>query len=202
MAIPISEYHRIKDRFCLAYFGDCAEYIVQLLCFRPQIEQSLPGTEIYIAHRKEHGYIVGDAPRTLTKEELGETIREYAYVREFRTSMDRHAVLSLMEESSIDIPVFRTRTDLSRRYKISATGSMPTRSLVDSEICEIKKLMASKGYVEGNSDVGLVIGVESPELFQAISRGIPCILVDKGIGSELVRKMAPNSTVLNFGKNR
>lgn len=49
MTVPFTQYLDIKDKYCLAYFGDDKELLSKILEAREYIEKELKGLKIFIA---------------------------------------------------------------------------------------------------------------------------------------------------------
>ena len=79
--IPLPEYVKIKDNYCIAYFGFSKEYLVQLRLLRPCMEAAFPGIQIYLCSRDDLTYLFKDEPRTLNKSTLMDNKKQFAYIR-------------------------------------------------------------------------------------------------------------------------
>ena len=196
MALPFTEYCKIKDKYCLIYLGSAKDYLVQLRLLKPSIEEQLKGIELNICCRDEYLYIFNDN-KTFPYSQINSYKNYFAHTKEIKCDMNKHPILELMQESSLTIPeivaVPHSRKSCKSCFIISE-GILPTKSIA-SEI--IKKRIASLGlsicYDYKEADV--VVGIESEEVFEAAAAGKRTILVESGIGTELFRKMFPSCEV-------
>jgi len=199
--IPLPEYAKIKDKYCIAYFGNCDEYLVQLKFLRPIMEKTYPGIQVYLACKPS-------ALEWLEGEEnvVTGTInhREFGYFRELRCDMRSHPVEAFMKESNIHCGPVRAIPIASptKRGVIIQNGMLPTRSMSMDQILACRKFLFSKSCtIEMDGDIenaDIVVGVESPKLFQAGANGTQVALVPTGFGENLFKSMYPRGTVLNF----
>ena len=102
--IPLPLYAKIKDNYCIGYFGESQEIIDDLIKARPIIEKELPGLRLYICCADEKEL---KEERMFAKSELASKIKEFAYFREIvdETAMD------LLKESDIpfDPNIFKNK---------------------------------------------------------------------------------------------
>jgi len=204
MSIPFPKYAKVKDNYCICYFGNCNEYLVQLKYLRFVIEKELPGMKIYIGFKDGLHYLLEGESNVIPNNVLKENKKKYAHVRELRCNMKDHPVWELLKESNIpisipDVPL----PDHTVKCVIAAKGVLPTKSLNDNQINKVKSIYQAKGYrVEVDGDIsgaGCVVGVESVPLFQAAFLGIETALVPTGIGTDLYKSLFPNTgSVLNL----
>jgi len=94
MTLPLSQYVKVKDRYCIHYVGPNDEYIDQLIHIRPAIEEDLPGIKIYICCRVGLEYLKEKYERLIVESEFDKN--EVAYVRYLD---DQKAVWKLIVES-------------------------------------------------------------------------------------------------------
>jgi len=95
--IPFPLYAKIKDHYCIGYYGDSEETILQLKRARPIIETELPGIKIYISCNDEKIHLLNNEERIIPRSQLETVIKEIAYFREITTE----SVIDLLEESNI-----------------------------------------------------------------------------------------------------
>lgn len=93
--IPLPTYAKIKDRYCVGYFGDSEDVLTDLLKARPVVERELPGISLYICCADEKAHMFKD--KVIPKSKLPEMIKEIAYFRE----LNGMSVAELLEESEI-----------------------------------------------------------------------------------------------------
>ena len=191
MATALPYYAKIKDRYCIAYFGFSTEYIIQLRLLRPNIEKTLPGLQMYIACNDNVFQLLQGEERVLTKSQLSNYDRSFAYIRELRCDMTSHPVEKLMKESDIPLSIKAINQDGSKECFIVKEGNLPTKSLTEAQVEEAKRYAAQQGYILSNNInlAGWVIGVESEALFQAAANGIKTTLIPTGLGTLLYKNM-------------
>jgi hypothetical protein len=202
MGLPLPLYAKIKDRYCLLYLGFSWEYVVQLSCFLPLIEESLPGLDLHICCRDEVFHHFNN-PKIFPHAEFAEKKEDFAHVRELKCNMDSHPVEDLLKESKVPCkPVVTPTVDLTIRCVICPDATLPTKPLESRQIEEIKGIARLRHFVpevsENLEGAGWVIGPENGVLFLAASKGIKTSLVPTGVGTKLYQKMFPNGEVLNI----
>lgn len=94
--MPLPLYAKIKDRYCIGYFGQSEKTLADLKKARPLIEKELPGIQIYICCEDEMASLLSGEERIILRSQLQEKVKEIAYFRELTIS-----VTALLEESSI-----------------------------------------------------------------------------------------------------
>ena len=201
--IALEQYNKIRNNYCLAYFGGSNEYLVQLRLLRPIFEQYFKGLNIYYCCSDDKIKYLRGTDRVLTLSELRERKSEFAHVKEMTYNGQSHPVLDLLEQSGINrfsIPTHTT--DHTNICSIVTKGSYPTINLLQTQIRAIQKMSIHNGYeiqINGNwEEAGLVIGVESVDLFEAAARGIKTYLIPSGNGEQLYKKMFPNGNILHI----
>ncbi len=200
--IPLHRYTKIKNKYCVAYFGQCDEYVLQLLHARPFFERTFPDLELYIACRDEAFRLATGQPRMVQKSELKDRCGEFPVVRELKYNFQSHPVLDFVEESGVVIDPFPLQEEHTVKCVIWADGNHPTANMPDDLIREWRAKAVKLGYrVEVGGDVsnaGWVVGVESVPLYQAAMRNVKTTLVDTGIGGELYQKWFPAGEVVKM----
>lgn len=198
MNIPLPTYAKIKDKYCITYFGNCNEYLVQLRLLRPVMEATFPGIQVYIAHKQSASHIFQNSERTLTREQLENNKHEFAYIRELVCDMEKHPIESFMLESDIPLePVSPIPTDGQRTF-ILTRGTLPTKSLTQKQIETVQRLAPGaeiNGHIDG---AGWVIGVEHEDLFEAAAKGIKTTLIKTGIGENIYKRLFPEGRLLEI----
>lgn len=104
MTVPFPEYAKIKNKYCLCYFGPNRDYVKQLKYVRPLMEKELPGTLIYLCCRDDFFNIFEGEDYTLPMSEIQKRKKEFAYIRELTYNMEDHPILAFLEESKINLP--------------------------------------------------------------------------------------------------
>jgi hypothetical protein len=206
MPLPFTQYAKIKDRYCICYFGPADEYILQLLYLRPIIEAKFPGLEIHIGCRDSLSYLADQNERMDTKSVIKENKRNYAHLKELRCNMEKHPVYELLESSNIfDIPRKQLIKNHTSRCVISSKGVQPTKDLTVNQLQTIKQKYALQGFKEIyiSDDVegaGLVVGVESTAFYKAVFSGIKTVLVPTGVGTDLYKMICDQPEILNLSE--
>jgi len=199
MPIPFDKYLKAKDRYCIGYFGNCAEYIVQLSYLRPHIEKQLTGLEIHLSCKDELYHLLSNQSNTWPWSIYKDTKREFGHVREMTSDLMSHPVLTIMEESSLQFPPPPSIAKPNTRCVLWTKGILPTKNLDPGDIPYFKNKLSIMGYevvIDQPQGVGCVAGVESEFLYSSAAHGLMTYLIPTGIGTELYRKMFPNRGVL------
>lgn len=100
MPLPLPTYAKIKDRYCVGYFGDRDDVIVKLVKARPFIEKELPGIKVYICCNDEKQPLLEGEANCFLRSDLENKKNEIAYFRELEIDA-ADPVGSLLEESNI-----------------------------------------------------------------------------------------------------
>lgn len=202
--IEFTKYAKIKDHYCICYFGPSDEYLVQLKLIKPVIEAKFPGLKIHFGCRDDKVHIFGDMTNVLKATELRTRRHDFAHIRELRYNGHTHPVEDFLIESGINdwnagIPIANERPN---KCVIVTSGSYPTRPLIPEQIQALTRIGKEKGYVveidKDASVAGLVMGVESLSLFQAAARGMETVLVPTGVGTRLYKQLFPNQSLLHI----
>ena len=200
MALPFPQYSKVKHRYCIAYFGPCAEYVVQLLYVRSAIEKELPDIEIYLSCRDDFKRITGDSQKIIFISEWATRKREIAYLRELRCDMQKHPILELIEESSLQLSFLgcpQPQLVKNNCCVICPKAIFPTKPIPNLE--QVKNWVFNKGFIPIISDdiskAGWVVGVENEQLFTAAIQGIKTTLIPTGLGTQLYKKLFPSGEI-------
>ena len=196
MPIPLPQYAEIKDNYCIAYYGDNREYIVQLKILRPAMEKTFPGIKVYLSCKNNYMYLLKDEQRIIQFEELDKNRNLFGYIRTIKNENNTHPIENFMLESDIEVLPIKTNTNTSnKKWVILSNGIEPVRSLTGDQIKKLYEKLESKGFdVFLNvdfSDAGLVVGVENENLYLAAENGISTSLIATGFGENLFKKMFP-----------
>jgi hypothetical protein len=201
--LEFSQYSKIKDHYCICYFGPSDTYLLQLKLLKPVMERHFEGLKIFIGCRDEKINMLSDCQDVLKVTELKSRRCEFAHINELRFDMKNHPVEQFMIDTGIkDWTVDCTiKPEHSRKAVIIATGEYPTRNLEVREIEQQQRFLKSEGYdVEVNQSIngaGLVVGVESHALFEAASKGVRTRLIPRGVGTRLYKQMFKDAVVLH-----
>tara|TARA_Y100000034_G_scaffold38278_2_gene47035 strand:- start:15505 stop:16107 length:603 start_codon:yes stop_codon:yes gene_type:complete len=200
MGIELVKYVKIKDNYCLIYFGSSREYLVQLRLLRPILEKKFHGLNLYVCCKDEEIDVLG-GEKSLTMSELRTKRNKFAHVYEFLTGNQVHPIEELLDHCDIkECPIEVPEVEPTTKCVIAAVGSYPTKNLTKSQIQKLKNIAATQRYEvgEGLEGAGWVIGVESEELFEAAGKGIKTTLVKTGTGHNLYKKMFPQGEVMEI----
>ena len=99
--IGFEQYAKVKDKYCICYFGYNDEYLTQLALVKPVIEASLPGIEIYLGCKDDKTHLL-ENPLKLSEIKIRR--KDYAYVRELKFNGRTHPVKDLLRECGASIP--------------------------------------------------------------------------------------------------
>ncbi len=98
MAIPLTHYVKVKNNYCIGYFGSDENVILKLIKSRPIIEKELQGIRIYIACNEEMSELLIGEVRVVYDSELDDLRNKVAYFRELEPD---ETVEDLLNESNI-----------------------------------------------------------------------------------------------------
>lgn len=205
--IPLPEYAKIKDNYCVAYFGHSKDYIIQMRLVRPLIERELPGTKVFICCRDEFMYLLGGQERVLPRSELQSSRSKFAYVRELLCDMQSNPVDQLLAESEIpycEAATLQYAPADALLCRVFHFGQAPTRSLDGKEL---KRVLAyAQDRFPGRMPVEMggkvshgewVLGVECEATWEAASRGLPVTLLRTGFGENMFSKLFPKCEIIS-----
>lgn len=204
MNLHLPRYRSVKDKYCVCYFGPCDEYITLLRGLKDQAESQLPGLRIYVGSKEHmcHGeYSVPEAAAfQMVREPWG---TQFGHIKEIRCDMKSHPVQQFFDESGIKITPTGHKPDTENRLaKLCPTGVSPTRSLTEDEVKKLTTRYSSQGYVVRENcdwrDAGIVIGVESVPLWEAVLAGKTTVLCDTGFGTDFFRVICPWGSVISL----
>ena len=99
--IGYEQYARIKDNYCLCYFGYSDEYLVQLKLLKPVLEQHFPGLNICLGCKDDKAHLLRDSGHVLLLSQIKMERRSYGYIREICFNSQTHPVEDLLVESGI-----------------------------------------------------------------------------------------------------
>lgn len=199
--IEFRKYAEVKDNYCLCYFGYSDEYLVQLRLLKPILERQFPGLHICFGCKDDKVDLLSGCGAILTISKVKVDRNNYAHIREIRYNGRTHPIEDLLQEAEIEnaTVVSGFCPPVTRKCVLITKGSYPTKSLQQNEIEQIEHRIKKEHFdIEQNvgiTNASLVVGVESPELFEAAGQGIRTILVPTGIGTNLYRKMFPQNEV-------
>lgn len=203
MNLPLPRYRSVKDKYCVCYFGPCDEYITLLHGLKGQAESQLPGLRIYVGSREHlcHGeYSVGEtAVHQMVREPWG---TQFGHIKEIRCDMKSHPVKQFFDDSKIKIvPTGHKPDNENRLVKLCDIGNSPTRSLTENETAKLIQKYQDQGYVVKKEcdwkSAGLIVGVESVPLWEAVLAGKTVHLCNTGLGTDFFRVICPWGLVIS-----
>ena len=203
LAIHLTHYAKIKDRYCIAYLGNCNEYILQLKHLRPYFENEFPGIKVSLCFKDDLLHLVEGESNIIPYSKIKEQKRQFAYIREILCNMQEHPIEAFVVESEIEIPPCLCKwRNTSATCGIYPKGTLPTKSMSDSQVEKAKKFAAQQNLTPvvnaSPTEVGWAIGVENEQLFKAGMNGSEVTLVNNGLGSNLFSKMFPSGEVVDW----
>ncbi len=203
MGIKFSIYAKVKDNYCVCYFGRANEYITQLRLVRPRIQQKFPGINIYIGCKDEVSHLVEGEDKILFLSSLKVNKFNFAHIKEIKSSTEGHPIQEFFEESDIDYQVINDKSEiLTHLCVIAPFASYPANPLTSEQIEQLVNYAKSKGFQAkvnvDHKNAGWVLGAENEAIFEAASQGSKTTLVPTGLGTNLYEKMFPNGEVLHL----
>jgi len=192
--IGLTEYSALKNDICLIYNGWCDEYLLQLDILKPFIEKQ-KNISIFISCRNDKKILFPDKDYFVPSSDLGNY--KFGFTYEITFDGQNHPIDNFLKLLSIDkIENKKIEKDSITNLCVLLTkGNYPTKNLNSDQINFLNKIAKQKGYdvVVDQSifNAGLVMGVESFDLFKAASLGIETCLFDTGLGLNLFKKMFP-----------
>jgi hypothetical protein len=202
--MEFSKYAKIKDHYCLCYFGACSEHLLQLRLLKPVVEAHFPGLKLHFGCRDDRAHILEGCEGVLKISELKVRRYDFAHIKEVRFNGTTHPVEDFLKECGITQFVVRWDVEESHTAKcvIITHAEYPTKSLERHQVDSLKRLAKEQGF-EPQVDVdttgaGLVMGVESYGLFDAAAKGIRTRLLPTGLGTRLYKGMFPKGEVMSL----
>ena len=213
MGFALTEYVKIKDNYCICYFGHQTAYLVQLRILRPFIEQALPKLRLYICCNDEYLYLFEDEPRIVAHSQIDK--KQFAFIRELVANKD-HVIENLLKESDIAIPAL-PQTNKDGVCLILPEGIPPVKSVSVQMLEKYARLRGLEPIVVG-SDVNasmqsivyrpkgeerlrlakqakIAIGVECDLLYLTGFYGGRTVLMSNSCGLDFYRKLFPDGNI-------
>lgn len=195
------DYAKVKDNYCICYFGYSDEYLVQLRLIKPLLEKRFPGLNICFGCKDDKKHLLKGCEPILEVSKIKVSKKGFAHIREVRCNNQTHPIEDLLDECGIknSVIVKKNQPRLTSKCVIITKGNYPTRDLETREIQTLKIVAREDGFdidVDGDiADASLVMGVESIGLFEAAARGVATQLVPTGLGTRLYKLLFPNGIV-------
>lgn len=194
--IRLDQFVQIKDHCGICYLGRSDEYLVQLLALRPILEQKFGMTISVIA--RDACPIPGVVKTSEVRPD------QFLHVLNLTYNSDgQHPVETVLNEAEInECQIAIGDAPRTVRCVIITQGNYPTKPLTRTQVMQLQITAEREGYEpvvnEEAENAGLVMGVESVQLFQAALAGVETRLVPTGIGTRLYRRMFPNGKILKL----
>lgn len=196
MAVKLSTYSKIKNNYCICYFGRANEYLLQLKLLRKRIELKYPEINLFIGCKDEVVNLLNGDNKVILLSSLKVAKFTIAHIREIRTSSEFHPIERFCKESFVD---FTNLQDISesptRVCHICPGATYPSSNLTDSQITYFKSYAKNRGFevkIGGRTESsGWVIGPENEFVFGAAANGVRTTLVSTGLGTEFFQRMFP-----------
>jgi hypothetical protein len=99
--LPLTQYVKTKDKFCICYFGHSAEFLTQLIDVRPFIEKELRGVQIYVSCRDDMTYLVENEDRIIPQSKVVEQKDKFAKAQELKYDLSNNPIEKLLVESNL-----------------------------------------------------------------------------------------------------
>ena len=200
----LPDYAKVKDNYCICYFGHSDEYLIQLKLLRDVIQQRYSGLNLYFGCKDDKTHLLGNQLDVMKSSEIKMKKRRFAQIKYIEFGGETHPIEDLLVESSIKNFAVPTpqRIEHSRKMVITTQSNYPTIPLTTTQIDKLKTIGRKSGYfVEVNTDwrdAGWVAGVENVSLFEAAAAGMKTTLVTTGVGERLYRIMFPNGETIKL----
>ena len=182
--LPLTQYSKVKDRYCITYLGAANEYLLLLSYLKPAIEAELPGLQLYLCGRDE----------TVEKNEV-------AFIREITCDLIHHPVERLINESNLQLIYWTPpvkKVSKGNNYVLCPNGVLPTKNLTSKEIDKLISKYGNFNITNNVEGADWVIGVESVGLVKAAMLGIRTTLIPTGIGMNFYKKIFPSLEILEL----
>jgi len=199
----LPQYAKVKDNYCICYFGSSDEYLVILRTLKDVIQKRFEGMNLSFGCKDEKVHLLGEQSDIIKVSEIKLKRRQFAQIKHLEYNNETHPIEDLLVESgitnfAIPMPLIKEH---SQKMMITTIGSYPTVPLKQHNIEMLKKMGMKAGYfveVDTNwQDAGWVAGVESVALFEAAAAGTKTSLIPTGVGKRLYQRMFPNGEIIN-----
>lgn len=195
--ISLANYAKIKDKYCICYYGPCKEYILQLKLLKKIIEKNFPKIQIGFGCRDEYYECFGPEYDVMKSSEIKLKRENYAHISEIKFDGIKHPILQFLENCEIkeyEIESLK-KNHRTKKCTIITQATYPAKNLNEDQINKLKKIAHDQQYeieIDGDiNDSDLVMGTESYKLFEAAYLGSDVKLVPTGIGTEFYLKAFP-----------
>ena len=199
--IGFEHYAKIRNNYCICYFGVAEEYLVQLKMLYDSMNHRFPDLNLYLGCKDESLHRLNGIDKILPLSQIKVRKRDFIHIKELTYDGKNHPVETFMKESDVSIWMKAKETPQETNKGVILTkGHYPTTNMMEKEISFLKKYISEKGYEpQVDADIenaGFVAGVENPDLFEAAYRGIKTALLPTGKGENLYRSLVPNGEII------
>lgn len=193
--IPLRDFNRVKNKYCIHYCGNCSEYLVQLYLLIPQIEDNYKGIQIFLCCKEEHVDLFGNKDKIIKKEKLVK--EKFACVKYLNCDMKSHPVESFLKESNIKIKPITEKIIINNGpIVLSTKTNLPTKKVTKEQIDKVFKLFPNCLVDKNELDASILISPENEFLFKKAADGARTILIPNGFGENLYKSMFKITEIL------
>jgi hypothetical protein len=201
--IAFTDYAKIVNNYCVCYFGQSDEYLIQLRILKPVLEIAFPDLTIYIGCKDDKTDFISECEHVLSITELKLRKKEFAHISEIKYNGSTHPIEDFIISSGItNFGIKPTVPDKTTKCVIITKSSHPTKPLEKIKIEKLKRIAVMQGMLcEFDTDItgaGLVMGVESAGLCEAAFMGIETCLMPTGVGTRLYKNMFPKMKIVDL----
>jgi hypothetical protein len=103
----LTNYVKIKDNYCLCYFGNNKEHVMWLKYVRPMLEKTHPDINIYLATNERLFSLLEGENRVLRRQDLTRKEKlNFAHIRELKQDVnsDVNVVEEFIKECGLNFP--------------------------------------------------------------------------------------------------
>jgi hypothetical protein len=166
------------------------------------MEKNFPDIEIYLSSKDDMTYLFRNEPRTLSKTDLLENKKQFAYINEISYNGKDHPIEKFMQDSEIKIEPIVSEVSNFGNAVLFSQGSYPNKKLCYNKIKSIINYVESRNCkVDINQpfeNYSWVIGIENEQVYEAAALGKKITLIPTGIGENLFKMMFPCTEILNI----
>lgn len=203
MPLPLPDYCKIRNKYCIAYYGNNKEFVVQLLLLKPFMEKEFPEVEIYFSFKDNNNYLLCDASRIIEKDNLKENRHMYGAIRELLCDMKSNPVYNFMKESDIPCGPIKTSYNLNNKTCVIITqGILPTKCMTKNQIdfcVNYAKIQGFDTIINGDINQGdWIISVENEKLYLAANICKKITMISNEISENLIKEMFPYVEILKI----
>ena len=92
--IGLEHYASIKNNYCIGYFGNANEHLIQLKLLRPFMERKFPGLNIYLGCKDESMEYLRDCDNVIPISEMRKRKTEFASIVRRSTTCWIYGIIS------------------------------------------------------------------------------------------------------------